>query len=71
MTGSSRAMLGYKKYINLSSRFVGLAARTISDGLPNTMKTVCEILAESPEGVTASIKLETFKEIYTFLFEKY
>jgi len=51
-------------------KFVGLAARSISDGLPTTMKTVCDILADSPEGVSASIKIETFKEIYTYLFER-
>ena len=31
---------------------------------------VCDILADSPEGVSASIKIETFKEIYTYLFER-
>ena len=56
--------------VNPLSRFVGLAARSISEGLPATMKTVCEILAESPEGVSASIKLDSFKEIYTYLFER-
>jgi hypothetical protein len=49
---------------------VGLAAGSISDGLPGTMRAVCEILAESAEGASASIRLESFREIYTYLFER-
>jgi hypothetical protein len=49
---------------------MGLATKSISDGLPATMRTVCEILAEAPEGVSSSMRVEKFREIYTFLFEK-
>jgi len=51
-------------------KFVGLAASSISDGMTSTMKMVCEILAEAPEGVSASIQMESFREIYTYLSER-
>ena len=52
-------------------RFVGLASMSITDGIQNTMKIVCEILADSTDGVSASIKIENFKEIYGYLAERY
>jgi len=51
-------------------KFVGLAAVSITDGIQNTMKVVCEILADSSDGVSASVKIEVFKEIYSYLAER-
>ena len=51
-------------------RFVGLASVSITDGIQNTMKVVCEILADSTDGVSASIKIEAFKEIFCYLAER-
>ena len=51
-------------------RFVGLASLGMSDGMVETMKTVCEILAESVDGTSASIKFEVFKEVYSYLAER-
>lgn len=51
-------------------KFVGLATMTISDGIQNTMKCVCEILSDSPDGISANIKFETFREIYSYLAER-
>ena len=51
-------------------RFVGLASLGMSDGMVETMKTVCEILAESADGTSASIKFEVFKEVYSYLAER-
>ena len=51
-------------------RFVGLATLSISEGIGATMATVCEILSDDPEGISANIKLEVFKEIYTYLSER-
>merc|ERR1719210_2086441 len=51
-------------------KFVGLASLSISDGIPNTMKIVCEILADGTDGISASISLDTFKEIYCYLAER-
>merc|ERR1719189_2469939 len=51
-------------------KFVGLATMTISDGIQNTMKSVCEILSDSPDGISANIKFEIFREIYTYLAER-
>ena len=52
-------------------RFVGLATMTISDGIQNTINSVCEILSDSPDGISANIKFEVFKEIYTYLSERW
>jgi len=34
------------------------------------MKVVCEILADSTDGVSASIKINVFKDIYCYLTER-
>jgi len=51
-------------------KFVGLATLTISDGIVNTLNNVCEILAESADGISASIKFEVFRDVYTYLSER-
>ena len=51
-------------------RFVGLATLTISEGVTSALSTVCEILADTPDGISANIKVEVFKEIYTYLSER-
>merc|ERR1719419_1418708 len=48
-------------------KFVGLAARSITDGIPASMKVVCEVLSESADGISASIKFEVFRDVYTYL----
>ena len=51
-------------------KFVGLATLTISDGIQNTINSICEILSDSPDGISANIKFEVFKEVYTYLSER-
>ena len=43
---------------------------TISDGIVNTLNNICEILAESADGISANIKYEVFREVYTYLSER-
>ena len=50
---------------------IGLATLTISDGIVNTLNNVCEILAESADGISASIKFEVFRDVYTYLSERF
>ena len=52
-------------------KFVGLATLTISDGITNTLTNVCEVLADCPDGISANIKIDIFKEIYNYLSERY
>ncbi|CAG9814785.1 unnamed protein product [Phaedon cochleariae] len=49
------------------SRFVGLCAAHLTDDLTTTMKLICEIMTEEPEGGSAMIPLETFIDLYEFL----
>ena len=49
---------------------MGLATLTISEGVTGALSTVCEILADTPDGISANIKVEVFKEIYTYLSER-
>jgi len=51
-------------------RFVGLASMTISDGVRATLSSICEILSDSPDGTSANIKFETFREVYSYLSER-
>ncbi|KAG5872482.1 Ropporin-1-like protein, partial [Gonioctena quinquepunctata] len=48
-------------------RFIGLCAAHLTDDLTNTMKLICEIMTEEPEGGSAMIPLETFLDLYKFL----
>ncbi|CAG9861326.1 unnamed protein product [Phyllotreta striolata] len=48
-------------------RFVGLCAAHLTDDLTSTMKLICEILTEEPEGGSAMIPYETFMDLYEFL----
>ncbi|XP_074040154.1 uncharacterized protein [Leptinotarsa decemlineata] len=48
-------------------RFIGLCAAHLSDDLTNTMKLICEIMTEEPEGGSAMIPLETFIDLYQFI----
>ena len=57
-------------YLAIFTRFVGLATLTISEGVTSALSTVCEILADTPDGISANIKVEVFKEIYTYLSER-
>ena len=34
------------------------------------LQCVCEILSDSPDGISANIKFETFREIYSYLAER-
>ena len=52
-------------------KFVGLATLSISEGIASTLATLCEILSDDPDGISANIKLEVFKEIYTYLSERW
>ena len=36
----------------------------------NLLQCVCEILSDSPDGISANIKFETFREIYSYLAER-
>ena len=51
-------------------RFVGLSTLTISEGIGPSLATACEVLSDDPDGISANIKLEVFKEIYTYLSER-
>ena len=49
---------------------MGLAILTISEGIQSTLATVCEILSDAPDGISANIKFVVFKDIYTYLSER-
>ncbi|XP_057658525.1 uncharacterized protein LOC130895316 [Diorhabda carinulata] len=48
-------------------RFIGLCAAHLTDDLTSSMKLICEIMTDEPEGGSAMIPLATFMDLYTFL----
>ncbi|CAG9832136.1 unnamed protein product [Diabrotica balteata] len=48
-------------------RFIGLCAAHLTDSLTESMKLICEIMTDEPEGASAMIPFATFMDLYTFL----